>query len=1051
MFFCISLLAHGQVVSGIVTSADSGKPTIGATVKVKGGPVVAITNARGNYSINVAPTGTLIFSFMGYNTIEVPVAGRTTVNVTLQLATVDVEAVVVTGYSTRSQRATGYSATVMRGEDISGAKNPSLMGGVQGRVAGITVSQVGGTGTSTKVLIRGISSLSNNQPLYVIDGIPVSNGNFGTLAANALNNAVNFGNQANDLNSDDIESMTILKGASATALYGSRAANGVIVITTKRAKGGTFAITYNSTVMASVISRTPQTQDMFGEGWPDWDPMENGSWGPRLDGRMHEWGAWAGHTEADGKPVGWVTLEKPFSYVKNNIRNFYRTGVETTNTLSTAISNDNAALAVSYSNVTSNGILYYDAEKYEKNNLSLRANGAYNNFTVDGSMNYVRVDQRRPNAAQGSLYPYSLQYASDISWKAVRDINSIYNNFDNYYTLYAQNPYQMMNDNNNKFQSDRIFTKFEVGYQILEGLKATARFGGDFSNARIFRWTERHDLVDGTWTKEGGKAAVPGNYSERYQNANELDFTTMLNANYKVMDNNLSLGGFLGANANQRKDGYLETSVASLDSPGYHSLFNGTPAADTYVSNRRLMSVLGQFDMGWKDFWYFSASARNDWSSTLPKSNNSYFYWGVNTTFVFTDAFTQLKEGVMDLLKLRLAYGKTGNDTDPYRTGSVFVPVRVTLPFGRMDMPFDNTPGLTKSNTLGNNDLRPEITTESEVGISANFFDNRLRFDGTFYNKVTKDQIILATLAPETGYTQRAMNIGKIRNRGIEILIGGDIIRQQDFLWSATWTFTKNVSKVMKLYDDLDVYPVYSFTGGARFALEIGQPVGIFSIPAAQTVKDGEYKGYTIVNANGLPTTSASDVKRIGSSAPDFTTGLSTSISYKNLSLGITMDWRKGGYFYSNTAATLYFTGNATQTMYNERAPFIVPHSVKSVGGVYVENDIPLRMSTTTIGSYWYASNTPVNTDLIILPKDFVKVREIILTYNFPQKWSKVIGVKDASFSLIARNPFMWTPAKNNFVDPEISNYGNDLISEFGEYSGAPSVSTFGASLRVTF
>lgn len=337
------------------------------------------------------------------------------------------------------------------------AKSGSVMTGLTGKVAGVNITSAGGTGTSQKVIVCGISSFDANQPLYVVDGVPIMNGFFGSgTESTALNNTVDFGNAANDINPEDVESVTVLKGASATALYGSRAANGVIMITTKRANAEKLTVTYDGTFMGSNVLRVPQTQDKFGQGWSDWSPMENGSWGPALDGCEHAWGAFS-----DGSEGNLTPLTKPFSYVEDNIRDFYQTGFGANNNVSVRMGNDKLGLVASYGNVTSTCVMPMDADQYQRNTISLRGNAKYKRFYSEVNFNYVRKDITRPSTGQGgdgaTMFQEILQHATDVSFSEMKDFNNPYYNIDNYYTAYATNPYWVLANNQNKFQDDRIY------------------------------------------------------------------------------------------------------------------------------------------------------------------------------------------------------------------------------------------------------------------------------------------------------------------------------------------------------------------------------------------------------------------------------------------------------------------------------------------------------------------------------------------------------------------------------------------------------------------
>ena len=1048
LFFiiCCSMLnAQGITVTGKVCDIENGEPLIGVYVQVKGTSTGSFSDVDGNYSIVCGRNATLVFSYVGYESVEEAVNGRTNVNVYLNSSN-QLEEVVVTALGmTRSQKSVGYATTTVKSGDLTQARSVSVVSGIQGKIAGVQVSSQGGTGTSQKVLVRGISSFSNNNPLYVVDGIPISNSFSGNSSFSA---SVDFGNGAGDINPDDVETVTILKGASATALYGSRAANGVIMITTKKAKEGKIQVDYDGSFMGSNVLRVPQGQDIFGQGWPFWDSKENGSWGPRMDGRIHTYGAWAGY-EKD-MPKDFSVKSKEFKFAKNNIRNFYKRGFETNNNLSIKAGGEDLGLLISYGNSKSSGVMPCNADTYNRNSFSMRGNVAHKGYKLNVSLNYVNKNMNQPSAGQGrdgaSTFQELLQHAADISFKSHKRYKELHNNTDNYYTAYAENPYWVLANNRNHYRDDKLFGKVEGSYKACDWLELTGRLGTDITNSRMFRKNDKLSFGPGSWSDYNKKATRAGSYQEIFERQQQIDITFMANAHYSISDK-IEMDGIVGYNYNERKYRYINSYLYDLNMPGWFSLENGPtrPLTESYHSCRRLQGVFSQLDLSYNNWAYITAVCRNDWSSTLPIDNNSFFYWGVNGAVILTDAIKSLKEHNVSFLKLRIAYGKTGNDAPIYRTHSYFLPARFGLGFGNVDLPINGVPGLTESNTIPNNKLKPEITTEAEIGIMANFFDNRIRFDCAIYDKTTKDQIISATVANESGYTRRARNVGKIRNRGIEIMAGFTPVKRGDWRCDIDITFTKNRSKVLKLWDNTKEY-VLSSAYQVQYVAMVGRELGIYKVPAV--LKDPE--GRTVVNAMGIPRIDPTKKEEIGSSTPNFNMGFNLKISWKGLSLSALADWRNGGRFYCYTAQLLHFSGNATPTVYNNRQPFIVPNSVRYKDGKYIENDTPIRWSNT----YRYYNNASNYTmyKRWILKKDYIKLREVVLSYNFPASLlNKTKFIKGISVSAIGRNLFMWTPHENNYVDPEASNYGNDLGSEFGEFAAAPTNRVFGGSIKITF
>lgn len=1040
--FCLGLAtAQNMKVTGVVISSEDNEPIAGAAVQIKGTTTGVVTDNEGKFTLSVPNSqSTLVVSFIGMATKEVK--AQSSLRVVLDPSSQALDEVVVTAIGMKKQeKALGYSASTVKSDELVAAKSGSVMSGLSGKVAGVNVTNSGGTGTSQKVVVRGLTSFSANQPLYVVDGVPIQNDFSG---ANTLNNTVDFGNSANDINPEDVESVTVLKGASATALYGSRAANGVIMITTKRAGNEKMTVTYDGSIMGSNVLRVPQTQDRFGQGWPDWSPMENGSWGPVMDGREHEWGPFS-----DGTPGNLKPLSKPFSNVKDNMRNFYQNGFEANNNVSVRMGGEKLGLVASFGNVTSVGVMPLNADKYQRNTISLRGNAKYKRFYMEMNFNYVRKDITRPSTGQGgdgaTMFQEILQHAADVDISSMADYNNPYYNTDNYYTVYAMNPYWVLANNQNKFQDDRVYGKVEMAFDILDGLKAIGRVGGDFSNSRQRKWNERVDYTVGSWSYVGAKNPEAGTYEERDEYHGQLDATAFLQADYKI-GSDISLNGVLGWNLNQRNYSTLDSYLYGLQLPGWFSLENGADKPVTTSSRqvRRLIGLFGQAELGYKNFWFVNLSARNDWSSTLPVGKNSFFYGGINSSLILTEMVEGLKSDALTFLKVRAAWGKTGNDAPVYRTSGYFVPTQIGLGFGNLYLPINSTMGMTEYNRLRNDNLRPEITTEWEVGTTIHLLKNRVKLDVAYYDKKTKDQIISAALAPETRYTSVTRNVGEIGNKGIELTAGFIPVQTKNFEWGLGVTFSKNWSEVRKLWDDVDEY-VLNSAYSVDFVAKVGEPLGIFKVPKIATTEDGK----TIVTSAGLPQIASGEKDIIGTSTPNFLMGFNTHFTWKDLTLSAVFDWRNGGYFYSYTSQLLTFSGNSTMTQYNDRQSFVIPNSVKVVNGQYVENNIPITRSNNY--NYW---NNASNTSMFrswVLPKDYLKLREITLSYNFPKKLLHSTPFTSVQVSLIGRNLFMWTPKRNNFVDPESTNYGNDISSELGEFATAPTTRTFGGGLKVVF
>jgi len=1050
--------AQTKTASGTVFSTEDGQPIIGASVIVKGTTQGTTTNVDGRYSLAVPTSAkTLIISYVGMKSVEVDA----TSNVVARMEPIvsELSEVVVTAMGLkRSEKSLGYSASTVRNEEINAGKSSSMMTGLQGKVAGLSISQTGGTGTSQKVIIRGVSSFTgSNQPLYVVNGIPMQNDFQGN---NGTNNSIDFGNLAADINPEDVESVTVLKGASATALYGSRAANGVIQITTKRGRSGEkLNVVFNGTVTASSVLRVPQTQQTFGQGWPFWDPSENGSWGPKLDGRDHAWGAYSDPDNVipEAPPANYYpnykVMKKPFSYIKNNMRDFYETGIEYNNNISISKGYENNAFMLSYGNITSDGIIPTNADLRKSHIFSFRGDSKYKKFTAMYDISYVTKDAKGVSSGQGSdgatMFQEIAQMPVDIPVNALKDYNSQYHNIDNFYTWYAQNPFWVVANNGNEYKDDRIYGKIELNLELIRGLNFVNRLGGDFTNARQNSWNAVAVPRIGTWN-DGNKSPEPGTYSEYNSYAGQIDYTSYLNADYQLTTD-LRMTGMAGINYNHRAGYGINSYLYGLQKPEWYSLLNGAdkPVTSSSIYLRRLLGALAQIDLSYKNWAYLTLSLRNDWSSTLPKGKNSYFYPGVNTAVIITDAIPSLKTNdYLSFLKLRAAWGKTGNDAGVYLTGTNFTPTQVGLGFGSLFTPIAGVLGLTESNRAANSDLKPEMTTESEIGIDARFLNNRLGIDAAYYNKNTKDQIIIATIAPETRYTGQARNIGLVNNQGVELRVWGIPVQTKHFSWETTIVYAKNKSEVKELWAGAKEY-VLASAYGVSFKAVKGQPLGVFAVPQAATTTDGKI----IVASTGRPLINTSEQKVVGTSAPDFTAGWTNRFNIFNFAFGFVFDMRQGGKFWSNTAELMAFDGNSPLTTFNERQPFIVPNSVKNIGTTaapnYVENDIPINWQSQY--SYYNHSTNTLMYEKMVLNKSFIKLRELSISYRLPKGLFTNTFISSAELSLVGRNLFLWTPKDNVFVDPEATNYGNDLLSDLGEFSAGPTMRNIGGSIKITF
>jgi len=1043
----VSALAFAQsrTVTGRVTDAQ-GKPVPFASVTVKGTPNGVAADENGNFTIQAPPNAVLVFSAAGLQSSEVNIGAQTTVNSSLVNQSALTEVVVTALGQTRSKAKVGYSTTTFNSEQINRAAPANALDALSGKIAGANISKTGGPGSSTKVVLRGYGFLGGgNQPLYVIDGVPLSDARFGA------SENVDFGNGLNDINPNDIENITVLKGTAASSLYGSNAKNGAIMITTKRGRSGKLKIEYNGSVNFSTIGKLPEMQSTFGQGWGGIFVLpENGSWGPRLDGVVRQWGSIVDNSQ----------LIKPFSFIEDNIRDFYDIGQEFNNTLSLSGGGEVTQFYFSYGNVTSDGVIPSNTDKYQRNTFALRTNSRFKNFTLNSSFNYSNKKQNSPFTGQGgsdgaSVFEEVLQIPVDIPITDFKDYKNKFFNVDNYFTPYAENPYYPLYENRNTQNSDRFFGNIDMNYAFTKAFSAQLRMGGDVTNARTFAYKAVNAPSIGSWNKGGnteGASRAPdvGSVTEgaNYLGTINGDFILKYNSS---LSPDISLEAFAGVNYFQEDQKGSAAQITNLFIPGFYNLSNSLdpPTASDFAQHRKRIGVYAQTIFGYKNQLYLTLNARNDWSSTLPIDNNSLFYPGASLAWVASQTLDL--HGPVSLLKLRASYGKTGSDPNPYLVYPTLALGNVGLGFGNLTFPFNGVTSFGINNTIGNLSLEPIITTEAEIGTEIRFFKNRLGLDLAVYDKKTKGQILTVPIAPSSGYTGLVNNLGSVDNRGIEVALDAKPVDAKDFNWSFTYTFSKNWNKLESLTTGLDNVVLNT----AYDASLIGYPgkslTGIYA-PVPKYTADGKI----IVSATtGMPV-EAEEQGFYGNSEYDYMMGLFNSFNYKKINLSFSLDYRKGGNMYSGTADLLNFTGNAYNTTYNDRKPFIVPNSVVQTGTdasgkpIYEENSIIIDETAYT--DYWYPTQNKAGSYYSrIIEKSFLKLRDASLSYTLPQAWASKIHSTNLSIGVYARNILLWTPKSNFYIDPEASNLGNDIGSELGEFRTAPISQQYGVSLRANF
>lgn len=1009
-------------ITGTVTSSEDGMPIPGVSVVVKGTTVGAATNIDGKYELNVAADAqTLVFSFVGFKSQEVAIGGRAIIDVALESESLQMEELVVTALGIkRAEKATGYAIQGVKGSDITKARETNMVNSLQGKIAGAVITNSSGAvGASSRIVLRGVSSLGgNNQPLFVVDGVPISNANFGATDTDG----VNRGSGVGDINPNDIESVSVLKGPNAAALYGSRAAAGVIIITTKTgSKEKGFGITYNNSSSFESPLRLPSYQNSYGQGAGGRFSFVNGagggvndgvdeSWGPQLDiGLMiPQW---------DSPVVGGVREATPWVSNPDNIKDFFELGSSITHNVSIDGGGDASKFRFSYTNFKQKGMV--PNTDLTRNTFSVNASATpHKDLTVNVVGNYIKSKSDNMPGYGYDAQNVMQQFIWAGRQNVITDLKQ-YTNEDgskrNWNYNYHNNPYFTLHENLNGMSRDRLYGNTNVNYKITEFLVAKAGVGVDYyTNLNMNR---------AAW---GDNDNPFGYYNERKDSRREVntDFLLMFNKN---LTDDISLSLNAGVNRMDSQFQWNEVLADELAIEGVYNVLNSkvTPKSRNWFEQKRINSALYSGQFAWKNQIFFDFTGRNDWSSTLPSDNNSYFYHSYSVSGILTDLF-KIQSDLLNFAKIRGGWAKVGNDTDPYQ-------LKETLGFGDSWNAGTKLLNLFVPNRLPNDELRPESTTSLELGLSARMLSNRVNLDVTYYSASTTDQIIFIPVSAASGYTEKAINAGEITNKGIEISLGITPVKlKSGFQWDMNFNFAKNNNEVVSLADGIDQYELGTYWSLKVMAIP-GQPFG--SLYGYDVKRD---PNGNVLNLNGLP--QQGDLKVLGNYTPDWVGGVNNEFSYKNFTAGFLIDIRKGGDIYSMTNSWGRYAGVLEETLIG-REDGIVGHGTKLAadGVTYVPNDV-----VVTSEAYNHAAFTNGICQNSIFDGSFVKLREVKIGYTF-KKVGK-LPIRDLTINLIGRNLAILY-ANIPHVDPE-SAFSNTNVQglEFGQL---PSARSLGFSLSV--
>ncbi len=1037
-----------RTVTGTVMVRETQEPFPGVRVSVKGSMISTLTDSEGNFSLRV-PLGaeTLVFNYLGYRSEEIPVADQ--VAVEMRQVAIGIEGIVVTALGVqREKQSLGYSVQDVQGEDLTEVPELNIVNSLQGNVAGVQVTDAGPTGGSARIVIRGASSITGqNQPLFVVDGIILDNtsshanywsGDYSTDRNNGYG-GLDYGNAIADIDPANIEAISVLKGPNAAALYGSRAANGAIVITTKtgRAATGTgLGMTASISYTFEQPLRLPDYQDLYGQGlfgefqWVDgagaglWDFVDE-SWGPRLDGRLID--------QFTGPQQPWVPHP-------DNVRSFFRTGGTLNMNVAISRASEDANIRLSLTSTMLDGM----SPGNTQDRFGLALKGGANlteRLSVEASLNYI--DQRaenRPGTGYDEDNPMQsfIWFGRQVDMEPLRNYECVdggppteptpctVGGQFNWNYNYHNNPFWEALVNGNNDERDRVFGHISVNYQLTDWLSVSGRVGRDWYRHHRHRRIAPYSLDD----------AGDGGFGEEVLYRAETNWDGAFTATRRLGDFTVDVtaGGNLRSNSYEASG----VNVTRLTVPGIYTIDNAavTPAPWDVVEEREVRSLYGSVSVNYAGFFNVDLTGRNDWSSTLPEDDNSYFYPSVSAAFVFSEAMN-LRSSLFSSGKLRASWTRVGSDADPYQLQSVYTSLQA----------FGDTPMFAVPNDLSNAELKPEETTAWEFGTDLGFFDERLGFVVTYYTRSTKDQIMPVEISRTSGYAEQVLNAGEVQNRGLEVLLRATPIRNPGgFSWDFTVNWGKNTSEVTELYGDLETLVL-----GTYWSLNIearkGEPYGVMFGNGYLRCEAPDFvgcsaadEGAMLLTASGMP--QRDPVRRIlGNYNPDWIGGVQNRFSFGPVSLSVLVDGQYGGDIFSVTNWFGEYAGVLESTIRGRETDFCDP-------GIIVDGILPDGTRNTSVSvcpQDYFGRNYGIN-EASIDEASYIKLREVRLGYELPREWVSWMGFNGGHFSLIGRNLALWSKIDN--IDPETAFDASNIQGfEFGQFPTARSIG-FALSLR---
>ena len=1080
-----------QTITGTVTSADDGSTMPGVSVVAKGTVVGVTTDLSGQYSID-APAGsnTLVFSFVGMKTQELAIGSSNTIDVVMQVDALGIDEVVVTAYGiSREKKSLGYATQEINGDDVNVVKTDNFVNSLSGKLSGVHVKVNNNLGGSTNIIIRGSTSLTgSNQALFVVDGVPVDNTNTNSAYQRVAGSGYDYGSAISDLNPSDIASINVLKGAAATALYGSRAANGVIMITTKKgtdrfAQGGSgLGVSVNTGVTIGKIDKStfPTYQTNYGGGYGtyysggthpglyeyDWNGdgtddllvpfTEDASMGEKFDPALMvwQWDAFVPESSNFGQATPWVNSP-------NGAITFFNTAYTYNNSVAIDGANENGSFRLGYTNLTQTGIM--PNSRLAKNNLSFNAKNKLNDkVSVSASVNYANTKGTGRNSTgygNNILTSYRQWWQTNVDVQELKTLyettgrNVTWNRVDEFTPepIYWDNFYWDRFENVETDSRDRLIGNVTATWNLTPNLNIMGRVATDH-----YSTLQEERLAVGSIARRFGISLldVGSGYSRYNRTFTENNYDLMANFK-KNFSEDLSFAAILGTNTRRTSVNSIFASTnGGLVVPGLYSLSNSANLSLAPIEVASLVGVngiYGSVSFGYKDFLYLDGTMRRDHSSTLPVGQSVYYYPSVSTSFIFSNV---MDASWLSFGKVRLNYAQVGSDAPFASINDVY----------SKPSPFGSATLFSVPSTKNNLDLRPERTKSLEGGLEMQFADNKVGFDLAVYKTNTTDQILPVAVSRATGYSTKYVNAGEIENKGIELSLNAKPVQSDNFNWNISLNWAKNVNKVLSLFDSVDNLQLGSFQGGVTINARVGESYG--AIQGTDYVRDaaGNPIVYSTGSRTGYYQVSTTSDNVIGNMTPDWNAGLYNSFSYKNWSMGFLIDFQHGGDIFSldqwyGQGTGLYDNTDYTNDLGNPvRDPvasdgsggylptsggFILDGVMDDGTGNYVANTIRIEGGNYKAGGWARNPNARY-----VYDASYVKLRELSISYSIPAATLGSSFVKGATFSFVGNN--LWIISKNMpYADPEAGLSSGNLQ---GYQSGVlPTTRNYGINVTVQF